>query len=173
MLDLETLSTSKNAGIVAIGACKFDISSGILDDFYRKIDIYSSKDKGFHIDVETLNWWDKQPIEARKVFIDGEPVSDVLKDFLKWINNDNMEFRVWGNGSDFDNCILHNAYRRFNIKNPWGHWNNRCYKTIKTSFPQIIEFKPEGYNNALSTANYQANHLMRIVEEMKIYSVLA
>ena len=33
---------------------------------------------------------------------------------------------LWGNGSDFDNAILANAYRAIGQQQPWKFWNNRC-----------------------------------------------
>ena len=56
MIDLETMSTSANAAIVAIGACTFDRDFGVDDKFYVSVDLETCIKKGFGIDGSTIMW---------------------------------------------------------------------------------------------------------------------
>ena len=56
MLDLETMSVRSNAAIASIGAVKFEVGSGIVDQFYRTVDLRTCKAVGLHVDPETVVW---------------------------------------------------------------------------------------------------------------------
>lgn len=172
MLDLETLGTSSNSLIVSIGAVKFDKDLGIIDRFYKVININSSIDKGFEISGDTLLWWLNQSEEARKELKNGkEDIKEVLRLFLKWLPKDNLQ--IWGNGCDFDNIILLNAFKKCNVKNPWPHWSNRCFRTLKYSFPTVENVKDtKVHHKAIDDAEYQANYLITLVEENNLKNVL-
>lgn len=171
MLDLETMSTSANAAIVAIGAVKFDLDFGITDKFYTVVDLGSSIKKGFDIDGSTVKWWMQQSDAARKeVFGKGLPIKKALMDFQDWLGKGNVQ--VWGNGSDFDNTIMMNAYRKFGVDKPWGYHMNRCYRTMIASFPHVEVPKVGVAHKAVDDAEYQANRLMALVEKYKLSKVL-
>ena len=69
MLDFETFSTISTAAILSIGAVRFDLASGTIDDkgFYSSISIDSNVEAGRHISESTLLWWMDQG-EAAKNF---------------------------------------------------------------------------------------------------------
>ena len=69
MLDLETMSVRSNAAIASIGAVKFDTETGIVDKFYRTVDLRTSKAVGLHVDPETVGWWNNQSKEARQALL--------------------------------------------------------------------------------------------------------
>jgi exodeoxyribonuclease VIII len=53
MLDLETMATTRDAAIVAIGAVEFDAASGLIGDrFYVPVDLVSSVSAGGRIDAD-------------------------------------------------------------------------------------------------------------------------
>lgn len=169
MLDLETVSVEPNAAIIAIGAVQFDPfeEGAIGTKFYSPISIQSCVDAGLHISGETLDWWQRQSNEAKKVLVDATkpdaPTLDsVLVDFSRWFREHSLEY-VWGNGSDFDNVILNSAYNALNLSSPWGPFNNRCYRTIKSLAPEIEIERMGTYHNALDDAISQAKHLQRIL----------
>jgi hypothetical protein len=69
-----------------------------------------------------------------------------------------------GNGVDFDNVILANAYSACMLKQPWSHKSNRCYRTIYNETKDIIArptFSGVAHD-ALDDAKNQANHLINI-----------
>lgn len=171
MLDLETMGTRCNSAIVAIGAVEFDEDLGIIDRFYETVDLQSCLDKGLDITGATVMWWMKQSEEARRdICKDNIPLKDALKAFQDWIGKGNIQ--IWGNGAAFDNAILKNAYTKFKVDNPWPHWSDRCYLTIKNSYPKV-ELKRTGtFHNAVDDAESQANHLIQIVQKSKLKGVL-
>lgn len=172
MIDLETMSTSGNAAIVAIGACRFDTTFGIIDTFYTTVNLTSSIKKGFDIDGDTVKWWLKQSEEARKeVWTAKTDIKDGLKAFQEWLGKGNTQ--IWGNGADFDNTILSNAFRKFGVISPWNYGLNRCFRTLKASFPKIEIADEDGvHHHALDDAKWQARYLLELVNKYKLKHVL-
>jgi len=163
MVDLETLSTSYNAAILAIGAVKFSAEKGMYDKFYQAVDTNLIKE-GFHVSADTLHWWTQQSEEARAVFIDPDAVDirEALVRFDNWtqIDADKKDVKLWGNGASFDNVILSTAYDLCDLIRPWQFWNDRCYRTMK-NMTNIGSITREGtHHNALDDAESQAKHLL-------------
>lgn len=173
MLDLETMGMGCNSAIVAIGAVEFTEDLGITSRFYKTVDLQSCLDKGLDITGATVMWWMKQSEEARRSICENNiSLEDALKTFHNWISKGKDDVQIWGNGAAFDNAILKNAYSKFKIDNPWPHWSDRCYLTIKNSF-SYVESKQRGtFHNALNNANYQANHLLQLIKVHKLRDIL-
>ena len=159
MLDLETMGTGLDAAIIAVGAVRFD--TDITARFYKIVSLKSSVDAGLRMDPETVLWWMRRSEEARAEF-DEEATTlfDCLMSFSEWIGKDAI---VWGNGVDFDNVILANAYKALKIRAPWDFWNNRCYRTLKALHPEIELERTGTYHRAVDDAESQAQHLIRIL----------
>lgn len=175
MLDLETMGISSNAAIIAIGAVEFDDDLGITDEFYTTIDLQSCIDKGLILDASTIIWWMKQGDDARKEFFrKGIKLKDALIEFRRWVDQDQTDhLQVWGNGSSFDNVILANAYKSFKVEKPWPYWGDRCFRTLKSSFPKIKNMPETNVtHNALHDAIWQAEYLVELVEENNLNEVL-
>lgn len=177
MIDLETLSTKPNALIVSIGAVVFNedtIALQPIHQFKRVIDLKDPQTKLFDIDLETVRWWMSRSQNALKESFFNEYVCSIktmLLEFRAFLFNHGVNgplFRIWGNGSDFDNVILKNAYSTILNINPWSHTDNRCYRTIKESFPLKYEDKNLTHHDALDDAIYQANHLIKINKRYKL-----
>jgi hypothetical protein len=158
MVDLETLDTKPTAIILSIGACLVNWEEGIASDpFYRVISVDSCKRVGLTESASTVEWWEKQSAEARKVFTDPSiSLEEALVDFGKYTRLFGGNTKIWGNGSDFDNVILVDA--------PWKFYNNRCFRTLKGSFRKhISEPRREGtYHNALDDAIHQTQVLLQL-----------
>ena len=167
MLDLETMGTGPNAAIVAIGAVAFDLQAGTIGDrFYRVVDLGTSVAMGGEIDADTVLWWMKQSDDARAMFTrDGVPLSMVLAEFTIWSSErcEPNNLRVWGNGAAFDNVILSSAYRRSAYMQPWRHWNDRCYRTVKSLYPDVKLERVGTHHNAVDDAESQARHLIAML----------
>lgn len=170
MIDLETLSTRSQAAIVSIGAVIFD-SYGIHKTFYQPVRWSDDMLQGlvpnsvFHVEQSTLSWWERQSEVARLVFSDpnGTFIHDALQRFARWVRDESIDWeqlRVWGNGASFDNAILSNAYWRCEMEQPWKHWNDRCYRTVKNMHPNIKAKRVGEHHNALDDAMTQAQHLL-------------
>lgn len=162
MVDLETLGTGSNAVIISIGAVEFTVAGGAGRDFYMNVDPQSCVDAGLKIDPDTVMWWMKQSDEARRVFSQdvSNPLSRALLYFSDWFPQGAC---LWGNGATFDNVILSNAYKAVGLKQPWSYRADRCYRTLKNLYPQVLPDDLGGVaHNALADARYQAAHLIKI-----------
>lgn len=166
MLDLETMGTSTDAAIIAIGACEFDIKTQeVGEKFYHVVDLQSSVDAGLTLDASTVIWWMKQSDQARKEFqCEGINLSRALVEFTHWIGEGAKDVKIWGNGAAFDNAILSTAYRKCKLIQPWSFWNDRCYRTQKADYPDVKMQRKGDHHNALDDAISQAEHLIAIAE---------
>jgi len=160
MLDLETLGTRPGSIILAIGAVKFG-NGEISSHFYRRIDPSSSTRHGLTMDADTVMWWLKQDEAARiELTKPGEELPAVLAQFTKWMADEKA--LIWGNGASFDNAMLAEAFARVGIPQPWKFWNDRCYRTVKATRPDLKPREIGTKHNALDDAASQAEHLMKI-----------
>lgn len=177
MLDLETLSIAPNAYIRSVGAAFFD-ASGIGPMFYESCD--GSEQPGADVDDATKTWWDQQSQSAKDALANTSQnrLIDTLESFSRWVyaeihhvKRDNPQAEIdvwmWGNGADFDNVILTNAYKRVGVQPPWKWYNSRCYRTLK-NLPSCRRIKPEEFSgekhNALADARHQALHASRLLQ---------
>jgi exodeoxyribonuclease VIII len=172
MLDLETMSTHDNASIVSIGAVRFVTPTmaalgGVIDTFYTNVDLESCMDAGLHVEIRTVKWWELQSVEARTALkIDPKPLSEALTAFSAWYNVNPYKIDpmpVWSNPATFDLVILGNAYRALNMPVPFEFFNERCYRTVRTLFPEENYVKPTVPHNALEDALAQTNHLLKLL----------
>lgn len=167
MLDLETMGTSNDAAIVAIGAVEFDVVAGMVGEvFYRTIDLGSAVAEGGVIDAATVMWWLRQSDAAREALYnrgDTLHIRQGLHAFTAWLSVRGQDVRVWGNGVAFDNVILTQAYRRMGLPVPWAHWNDRCYRTVKAMYPDVKMQRTGVHHNAGDDAVSQAEHLLQIL----------
>jgi len=164
MLDLETLGTRPGAAITAIGAVAFKGPRDSCNQFYQTIDLKSAVECGLKIDADAVLWWMKQSNEARAEFSkESKGIGQVFMDFRAWIEQFPADTEIWGNGSDFDNVLLAEAYQILGYPVPWNFRQNRCYRTMRKLFHTIPFSKPDNPHNALEDAIAQAVHLMRII----------
>ena len=130
MVDIETLGTGNHALILSIGAVPFHLSSGfiggpklwVLDwtDYPQMVDQFDQSPVTFH-------WWLQQSDDARHHFnMPKTAVARALAEFRDMVGERN----VWGNGSTFDNVILHHAMRTFGHEQ-WSFRRDMCYRTIR------------------------------------------
>ncbi len=128
MVDLETMGTGYRAAITAIGAVIFDPWSDELGEkFYIPIDLESSVREGLRMDAGAVKFWLKQEDSARAEMTrsDAKALKPTLIAFMKWMPNKPL---VWGNGSLFDNRILHEAYDVVNVHR-WHYRGDRDMRT--------------------------------------------
>jgi DNA polymerase III epsilon subunit-like protein len=168
MLDIETLGTQPTSAIVSIGAVRFGRDQ-IYEKFYRRVDLKSSVQNGMVIDPDTIIWWLGQSEESRGEITNKDRITlnQALMDFSRWIEplaSEHGDVEIWGNGATFDNVIVSEAYRLCQMKKPWRFSGDRCYRTIKNLFPEILLERVGNHHNALDDAESQAVHLMKIAE---------
>ncbi|MGO2306000.1 MAG: 3'-5' exonuclease [Providencia sp.] len=175
MVDLETMSNKGNAAIVSIGAVAFEPSTGeIGPTFYTVVDLKSCERAGLHIDADTVLWWMKQSAEARAAIVaDGDDLFITLLSFgvfSREVLTDDVQ--VWGNGVDFDNVILRNAYGAVGLDPFWKFYNNRDVRTIVElgrnagiDPKKTLQFEGEQHN-ALADAIHQAKYVSIIHQHL-------
>lgn len=175
MVDQETMSNKGNAAIVSIGAVAFEPSTGeVGPTFYSVVDLTSCEHAGLHIDADTVLWWMQKSSEARSAIIaDGVNLRKALHN-LNCFSEDKLseDIQVWGNGVDFDNVILRNAYNAVGLEPFWKHWNNRCVRTIVElgrnagiDPKKTLDFVGEPHN-ALDDAIHQAKYVSIIHQHL-------
>lgn len=161
MLDLETLSTAADAGIIQIGAQAFDpegdglIGPGIC----LNVDPQAVMNAGMRVEWETLHWWMSQPEAFRTLAAPGEGLllSAALEALARYVGaNGGSYAKVWSNGAAFDVPILESSYRRCRLDIPWRYNNVLDVRTLKWLTPGVERVKPEVAHNALSDARAQA-----------------
>jgi hypothetical protein len=179
MLDIETLSVSKNAAIISIGAVFFNPATGELgNEFYQTITRASCEAQGFDVDGDTLQWWSEQSLEARAVLWCEKATHIVLAldAFNRWILEntiDTKHIEIWGNGASFDCGILDNAFGRCNISRPWRYANERDVRTIVSLGRNLLNIDPKydfpfvgTAHNALADAKHQAAYVSHIYQAL-------
>ncbi len=175
MVDLETMSNKGDAAIVSIGAVAFEPSTGeIGPTFYQVVDLRSCERAGLHIDADTVLWWMRKGSEARAAIIaDGSDLSLALSNLCKFSRkNLTDDVQVWGNGVDFDNVILRNAYGAVGLDPFWKFYNNRDVRTIVElgrnagiDPKKTLQFEGEQHN-ALADAIHQAKYVSIIHQHL-------
>jgi exodeoxyribonuclease VIII len=167
MIDLETLSTESNACILSIGAARFfPRSTGIMDHFEVFIDPASCTAKGLVIDADTVMWWmhgDQDAARKELMACPRLPLRTALLMFMEWLKGDRP---VWGDGATFDNVILRNAYKAAGLGVPWSYWNDRCYRTMKSQYPDVKMVRKGTHHSAAADAVSQAVHLQAIFKSI-------
>lgn len=143
-LDLETFSTRSNAVIASIGAVivsLHDPEDPIKAMHYELIDNANMNTSGFHLDMNTVDWWMKQDGRALRQLTSPDlrdkriPLEVALGNFAEFLmryNSNPDAMFMWGRGSDFDPVILQNAAQKLDmnwVRQTWGAFNNRCHRT--------------------------------------------
>jgi inhibitor of KinA sporulation pathway (predicted exonuclease) len=169
VVDLETLSTRKNAAIVSIGCVEFSLKDGILDEYFVNISPKSAKEHGLHIDKSTVQWWADQTQEARDSWM-KDPV-DLKTGLMGFEQFYQKACPIWGFGADFDIAILESAFYAIDYHKdkvygehlPWRFWDVYCLRTLSN----VVKMKLEktGINhNALHDAHAEAELIMKILK---------
>lgn len=168
MVDLETTGTRPGCAILSIAAVPFAVEYD-LEHFYCKIDKASCAANGLHDDPATIAWWARQSEAARaEAFSGTTDIIVALTDFASYCQHLPEAPLVWGNGADFDNAVLAEAYKITGANGgvaPWKYSDSRCYRTLKNLFSQVPNITPPAVaHNALEDARSQAAHAQRIFQ---------
>lgn len=176
MIDLETLGSVPGCGICSIGAAACTADGFVTERLYLIVSRFSCRDYGLFEQQSTLDWWTRQPEEARQVLLAAEdpdgsmPLPDALDELNRFVRRHGPIVEVFGNGSDFDNAILAAAAHAAHVELAWPFWQNRCYRTLKARAPQVAIRREGTHHNALDDACSQAEHFGRINRALAIDS---
>lgn len=182
MLDLETFGTKPGCPILSIGASLFKLlpASEVINRtaVHFSVAIQEDQERMDGPDPATIVWWKEQSEEARiEVFNSPNAIhiADALPLFSGWLNSlkGNVDDRIiiWGNGATFDEPILKEAYRRYNMEPVWTFRDSLCFRTLKElgkiagiSEPEFTGVK----HTALADAAHQAKWADLIFKELVI-----
>lgn len=172
MVDIETLSTEKNAVVLSIGAVEFDPFTGkILAEFYRPLKLSSQSKR--HVSASTVQWWAKQCEKnldnvgfLAGLDENGWDVTEALTMLGVFIAGadeagQDVDVNVWACDPDFDLDILATLYADFGMKTPWKYYETRSVRTIRTMGKQFNLETPklEASHNALDDCVRQAKQV--------------
>lgn len=142
VLDIETGSLRNKTHIFTIGLVIGNLVTGeILAESYYRINGVGQEDRIKDHDTFEVFWKDSSlvSLEAqREIFDETLPRMSLAEALLK-LNDDINDFKkkhdvkqvnITGNGSEFDNAIIVEAYRDLDIELPWKYGDNQSLRTI-------------------------------------------
>ena len=185
MVDIETLSTSKDAAITEIGACivgSQGIPAIVQTTFHSTcVDPCGDTDEATirWREANNLPWLSWNEVSAPSIF-DPEHISVVLPKFFNWLNDcvektEKTKLIMWCKGTDFDKVILETAwdYRCYNTNPsgakmpiPWQYNNFHDLRTLLKVFPQFKVPKETVVHDGLQDSIQQAGQLVKIAEHI-------
>jgi hypothetical protein len=167
MIDIETLSTEKNAAIVSIAAIKFNpwepTEETTCEIF---VDIEDCKSHGCDVSESTLEWWKKQPGAVYKHNFESGPrctlkvACEKLNEFVAGCS------RYWAQGVNFDPVILESAFAKSEVQPAWKFWQWRDVRTVQ----KMGSYAPSAKNdhNPLSDCRNQIAVVKRVFNELGV-----
>lgn len=178
--DLESSSTAHNAQIRSIAIVTVDLyQRKILDHLYMTVSLEQQRDRA--VDEDTMAFWAKQEIESPEAYaelfdpankskqIQLDEALHQVRYYLEENTPKDTRCQLVGNGSEFDNVILANAFDDLAIEKPWPFRGNQSLRTA-VLFGQLIagidprydvEFK--GFrHHALHDATHEAECLLEV-----------
>jgi len=130
MIDLETMATGPNAGVIQVGAIPFNSRTGLVkpDLFEVDVDLHSALLLGGEVDASTVQFWrDQGGLQPKRP---PKAMRSALTDLARWLGKYPDLKRVWAQGPSFDVAILEGYYRRAGIPIPWGYSMPRDTRTV-------------------------------------------
>lgn len=168
MIDIETLSTRKDAAVLSIGLAVFDPLAGIIQT--EGWAIAPGKVTG-HVDPTTVAWWMQQSDTAREFSFRGGNSPGIILPELHVIIADAEE--VWANDPDFDCVILQNWWERTTQSALWPvpRWKNRSCRTVKALAKGMGIDITDGMaapHNPIEDAVKQAREVIAFLNHLKV-----
>lgn len=183
-LDIETLSTHKNAVVASIGACRVT-KDGLVEhtdsDFYVRLDAQEQIDAGRHVSMDTLRFWMAQEQSTRADTFQGPALSvmKAIKELRRWIDRED-DGDIWTKGPTFDDAILESLAEQFYCRPAWHFRRHRDIRTLDTiiewvgddatrngwyAAQEMFSAGNDAVNNALEDAKAQGRLLAWFMEE--------
>lgn len=131
-LDIETLSTNKNAVVLTIGATTISLDGSAEKTFYARLDPQEQIDMGRHVSVWTIRWWMGQTRAAQGATFEGYTLKAAiaLEMLAAWLDEEGNP-PIYTNGPAFDAAILESLAEDLKMGAPWSHRQNRDLRTVE------------------------------------------
>lgn len=180
VVDIETLGKGVDAVICSIGVVIVDIAQlQAVDEFYCRV----SLDQGRSRDDDTLAFWEQQRVESPVAWeeIFGNAGRLFLVDALRALSGFlSRHFscvaavELMGNGSEFDNVLLADAYRQWGVEQPWLFRGNQSLRTVVWMGRSLLGIDPKyqlpfegARHHALHDARHEAAYLIAVLRAFK------
>ena len=163
MIDIETLSTSPTAAVIAIGGVAW--FEGRVEQYETfEVLIDPSKAVGTR-DPRTLQWWDEQDPSVRDRMFSGKAsTAEALVQLRNWYLRQGIE-EVWANAPTFDLIILEASFRALDLEAPWFYRDTRCMRTLtRLAKRKGIDYQGAYQNRAAHDALSDALAQARVVD---------
>lgn len=171
MVDIETLDTTPTAAILAIGAVRFNLTTGKLGgpEFYRNVTLDTDD---FTVNHDTFHWWLRQEALARTNLTEPQPVgvSTALYDLETFLIP--PLHTLWQRGN-FDIPILAHAFTVCLAGPPWPHRTPRDVRTLEHTYSMLTSEPPperppgDTPHHALDDARWQAQAVVQMWQELR------
>jgi len=126
-IDLETMGVRPTSQILSIGAITSDGK-----ELYVEVDtsLYNNE---FTTDDSTVLWWQKRGgfVPTTENLMSPMTAIHRLVTWMQEVTADSDDFEVWAKSPAFDCVILQYHMRRFSLKCPWRHWQERDVRTVQ------------------------------------------
>ena len=161
MIDLETLSTERNAVVLSIGACIWE-NGRVTNKLYFELDVEPQKEKGRHISSSTLTWWNAQKTQIPEGNVDPRLA---LKDLMALMSQAD---EVWSRGSR-DDVWLETLCEDFEVERSWQYNQWRDCRTLDSLGESFYRpDRPPVLHNALDDACQQAMDVSYILDKVGV-----
>lgn len=185
MLDIETLSTAKNAIVLSVGAVlfnPFDHPGVFLGEWHEPIELEAQG--GRQATIDTVMWWmsqseagaamtqlrkDRVPVSLidlrteLELFAKGELIDDPTTRTAAQLGATGL---FWSNAPTFDLNILRDLFESKDLKCPWSFREERDFRTLYQEFGSLVsdsEIAIDGVrHDALFDAKRQAAKVQQI-----------
>lgn len=130
MVDIETMSSSPKAAVIAIGARLFTMKNGPSKGFEVFIDQTEAIKLG-EVSIDTMNWWAKQV--ARELVFGGKTApAEAAYKFIQFVEEHKPD-TIWANSPQFDCVILRHLFSQVQLKFPFHYRDERDFRTMKAA----------------------------------------
>lgn len=180
VVDIETLGKEADAVIGSIGVVIVDVTQlQAIDEFYCRV----SLEQGRSRDDDTLAFWERQRVESPAAWeeIFGNAGRLFLVDALRALSgflsrhfSGVAAVELMGNGSEFDNVLLADAYRQWGVEQPWLFRGNQSLRTVVWMGRSLLGIDPKyqlpfegARHHALHDARHEAAYLIDILARFK------
>lgn len=134
MLDIETLGTDSKSLVLSISAVEFTLGGETGRKFEMALPVLEQL---LHhevvVDMSTICWWKTQNEEAKREIKRLKPAKTVVQAliaFNMFLEQFGKNVSIWGNGATFDNTIVRNLYKSFNVDFIVPFWCDKDVRTI-------------------------------------------
>lgn len=164
-IDLETLSNrAPMAAIATIGMAAIELGAPhtVLASYYARVTRESATLSGI-VCEETMQWWAKQPPEARAEIENGDTtLHDALEGLARAINTvsagrEPHAVMVVARAPSFDCAILDQQFRCFGMQTPWKYWQERDHRSLEDALRAALELRRlehQSYRSSIPVAHH-------------------